>query len=135
MPRWPDRKSSRNGVHLRGRTSPDETRAELWSPAGKMPVVGETAFVELPAEAASLSGREAGRTHDNTGMDAGELVTSILGAIGSDRDLYLYDHYIIGPDARQRAREVLIEKRGACTDPDEVAFLTSAIQGLEEGRG
>jgi hypothetical protein len=43
-------------------------------------------------------------------MDAGELVAEILDAIGSGRDLYLYDHYIIGPYARQRAREVLIEK-------------------------
>jgi hypothetical protein len=76
-----------------------------------------------------------GRTGDNAGMDAGELVANILDAIGSGRDLYLYDHYIIGPDARQRAREVLIEKRDACSDPDELVFLTSVIHGLEEGRG
>ena len=68
-------------------------------------------------------------------MDAGELVAKILDAISSGRDLYLYDRYIIGPDARQRAREVLIEKRDACSDPDDEAFLTSVIQGLEEGRG
>lgn len=68
-------------------------------------------------------------------MDAGELAAEILDAITSGRDLYLYDHYIIGPDGRQRAREVLIEKRDACSDPDEVAFLTSVIRGLEEGRG
>ena len=82
-----------------------------------------------------LSRSEADRTGDNAGMDAGELVANILDAIGSGRDLYLYDHYIIGPDVRQRAREVLIEKRDACSDPDEVALLTSVIDGLEEGRG
>ena len=74
-------------------------------------------------------------TGDNVGMDAEELVAQILDAITSGRDLYLYDHYIIGPDGRQRAREVLIEKRDACSDPDEVAFLTSVIRGLDEGRG
>ena len=64
-----------------------------------------------------------------------KFVANILDAIGSGRDLYLYDHYIAGPDPRQRAREVLIEKRDACSDPDEVAFLTSVIHGLEKGRG
>jgi hypothetical protein len=68
-------------------------------------------------------------------MDAEELATEILDAIRSGRDLYLYDHYIIGPDGRQSAREVLIEKRDACSDPDEVVFLTGVIRGLEEGRG
>jgi hypothetical protein len=82
-----------------------------------------------------LSRSEACRAGDNAEMDAGELVANILDAIGSGRDLYLYDHYINGPDSRQRAREVLIEERDACSDPDEVAFLTSVIHGLEEGRG
>ena len=68
-------------------------------------------------------------------MDAGERVAKILDAIRSGRDLYLYDHYIIGPGARQRVREVLIEKRDASSDPDEMAFLASVIRGLEEGRG
>jgi hypothetical protein len=68
-------------------------------------------------------------------MDAGELAAIILDAITPGRDLYLYDHYIIGFDGRQRAREVLLEKRDACSVPDEVAFLTSVIRGLEEGRG
>jgi hypothetical protein len=68
-------------------------------------------------------------------MDAGEFIANILEAIGSGRDLYLYDHLIIGPGARQRAREVLIEKRNACSDPDKLVFLTSVIHGLEEGRG
>lgn len=74
---------------------------------------------------------DACRTGDNVGMDAGELVAKILDAISSGRDLYLYDRYIIGPDARQRARAVLIEKRDACADPVEEAFLTSVIRGLE----
>ena len=39
-------------------------------------------------------------------MDAGELATEILDAIRSGRDLYLYDHYIIGPDG-SKPREVL----------------------------
>ena len=78
---------------------------------------------------------EAGRTGDNAGMDAGELVANILDAIASGRDLYLYDHYIVGPDARQHAQEVLIEKRDACSDPHELVFLTSVIHGLEGGRG
>src|ERR1022692_4979410 len=43
-------------------------------------------------------------------MDAGKLVAKILVAISSGGDLYLYDQYIIGPNAKQRAREVLIEK-------------------------
>ena len=67
-------------------------------------------------------------------MGAGELVAIILDAISSGRDLYLYDQYIIGPEARQHARKVLIEKRDSCSDPDEEAFLTSVIRGLEEGR-
>jgi hypothetical protein len=68
-------------------------------------------------------------------MDAEELIAAILDATTSGRDLYLYDHYIIGPDSRQRAREVLIEKRDACSDPEEAALLTTVIRGLEEGRG
>jgi hypothetical protein len=68
-------------------------------------------------------------------MDAGEqLAAEILDAIRSGRDLWVYDQVIEGPDRRQRAREVLIEKRDACSDPDKVAFLTSIIRGLEEGR-
>ena len=56
-------------------------------------------------------------------MDAGEqLAAEILDGLRLGRDLYLYDHYIIGPDGRRRAREVLIEKRDACSDPDELVF-------------
>jgi hypothetical protein len=32
----------------------------------------------------------------------------------------------------ERAREVLIEERDACSDPDRAAFLTSIIRGLEK---
>lgn len=66
-------------------------------------------------------------------MDDGEqLVAGILDAIRSGRDLYLYDQYIVGADARQRAREMLIEKRDACSDPEEMAFLTNLIRALEK---
>jgi hypothetical protein len=33
----------------------------------------------------------------------------------------------------ERARKLLIEKRDARSDPDEAAFLTSVIRGLEKG--
>ena len=65
-------------------------------------------------------------------MDAGELSGKILDAIKLGHDLYLYDHYIIGPDAMQRAREVLIERCNTCSEPDEVAFLRSVLRGLDE---
>ena len=99
--------------------------------------LGKPRFVELPADRAcpDCPAQRAAAPGDNAGMDAGEFVASILDAIGSGRDLYLYDHYVAGPDPRQRAREVLIEKRDACSDPDEVAFLTRVIHGLEKGRG
>jgi hypothetical protein len=64
-------------------------------------------------------------------MDAGALKAEILDAIRSGRDLYLYDHYIIGPDAKQRALEVLIEKRDGCSDSEEAAFLADVIRCLE----
>ena len=68
-------------------------------------------------------------------MDAGEqLAAEILDAIRSDRDLYVFDQFIEGPDRLERARQVLIEKRDARSDSDEVAFLTSVIRGLEKGR-
>ena len=67
-------------------------------------------------------------------MDAGEqLVTEILDAVSSGRDLYVFDQFVEGPDRLERARKVLIEKRDACSDPDRAAFLTSLIRGLEKG--
>jgi len=92
-------------------------------------------FVELPPDGVCPDQAAACHTGDNVGIDGGGLAAEILDAIRSGRDLYLYDHYIIGPDGRQRAREALIEKRDACSDPDEVVFLTGVIRGLEEGRG
>ena len=67
-------------------------------------------------------------------MDAGEqLAAEILDAIRSGRDLCVFDELIAGPEGLERARKVLIEKRDA-SDPDEAAFLTSIIRGLEKGR-
>ena len=55
-------------------------------------------------------------TGDNVGMDAGEQLAAE------------------SPDRLERARKVLIEKRDARSDPDEMGFLTSIIRGLEKGR-
>ena len=44
----------------------------------------------------------------------------------------MFDQVIDGPDRLERALKVLIEKRDACSDPDEAAFLTSIIRGLEK---
>jgi hypothetical protein len=68
-------------------------------------------------------------------MDVGEqLAAEILDAIRSGRDLWVFDQFIEGPDRLERARQVLIEKRDAESDPDEAAFLASFIRGLENGR-
>jgi len=64
-----------------------------------------------------------------------QLTAEILDAISSGRGLYVFDQFIGGPDRLERARKVLIEKRDACPDPDEAAFLTSIIRGLEKGWG
>ena len=66
---------------------------------------------------------ESLHTGDNVGMDAGEqLAAEILDAIRLGRDLWVFDQVIEGPDRLERARKVLIEKRDARSDPDEVAF-------------
>jgi hypothetical protein len=68
-------------------------------------------------------------------MDAGEqLAAKILDAIRSGRDLYVFDRFIKGPDRLESARKVLIEKRDACSDPDEADFLTSVIRRLKRRR-
>jgi hypothetical protein len=68
-------------------------------------------------------------------MDVGEqLAAEILDAIRSGRDLWVFDQFIEGPDRLERARQVLIEKRDAESDPDEAAFLASIMRGLENGR-
>ena len=70
-------------------------------------------------------------TGDNVGMDAAkQLAAEILDAVSSGRDLYVFDQFIQGPDRLARVHHVLIEKRDACSDPDEAAFLTSIIRGL-----
>ena len=76
-------------------------------------------------------------------MDAEQLAAEILDAIRLGRDLWVFDHYvpamlgmeafIEGPGRLERARKVLIEKRDACSDADQAAFLTSIIHGLEKG--
>jgi len=63
--------------------------------------------------------------------DSEQFAGTILEAISSGRDLYLYDHYIVGPNRLECARKVLTEQRNACSDPAEAAFLTSVIRCLE----
>jgi hypothetical protein len=67
-------------------------------------------------------------------MDTGEqFAAEILDAIRSGRDLWVFDQFIEGPDRLESARKVLIEECDARADPDEAAFLTSVIRGLEKG--
>jgi hypothetical protein len=67
-------------------------------------------------------------------MDTGEqFAAEILDAIRSGRDLWVFDQFIEGPDRLERARKVLIEECDARLDPDEAAFLTCVIRGLEKG--
>ena len=71
---------------------------------------------------------------DNVAMDAGEqLGTDIIDAIKSDRDVWVFDQILQGPDRLEHARKILLERRDACSEPDEVAFLTSIIGKLEKG--
>jgi hypothetical protein len=65
-------------------------------------------------------------------MDVGEqLAADILDAIRSDRDLWVFDRYITGPDRPERARAVLAERLDACSDAEEAALLASILRGLE----
>ena len=61
------------------------------------------------------------------------MAADILHAIRSGRDLWLFDQVVEGPDRLERACNLLIERRAACSDPDEAAFLTTVIRGLEKG--
>ena len=61
------------------------------------------------------------------------MAAEILDAIKFGRDLWVFDQFIGGHDPLERARNVLIEKRDACSDADQAAFLTSIIGGLEKG--
>jgi hypothetical protein len=75
-----------------------------------------------------------GRLDDNVGMEPGEqLAAEILEAIRSGRDLYVFDQLIAGPDRLERARQLLIQRRAACSDSEEAAFLTSIVRELEKG--
>jgi len=60
------------------------------------------------------------------------VAADILHAIRSGRDLWLFDQVVEGPDRLERACNLLIERRAACSDPDEAAFLTTVIRGLEK---
>lgn len=72
-------------------------------------------------------------TRDNVGTDPGKPIAAvIIDAIRSGRDLYVYDVYIVGPHALERARAVLLEKLSACSDPEQAASLTGIIRELEE---
>ncbi len=71
------------------------------------------------------------------GTTGEDLAAEIIEAIKSGRDVYVFDRYIGGPGRLERdhledARTVLIEKRDACSEPDEACFLTSIIAGLEK---
>jgi hypothetical protein len=80
--------------------------------------------------------RKVDRSHtdNNVGMHAGEqLAAEILETIKSGRDLWVFDQFIEGYDGLERARKVLMERRDACSDLDEAAFLTSIIRGLAKG--
>ena len=65
-------------------------------------------------------------------MDTGEqLAADIIDAIMSGRDVWVFDHVLQGHDRLEHS-ENLFETRAACPDPDDVAFLTSIIGGLEQ---
>ena len=65
-------------------------------------------------------------------MDTGEqLAADIIDAIRSGRDVWVFDQMLQGSDRLEHARKILFERRSACSDPDEVAFLTSIIGRLE----
>jgi hypothetical protein len=70
---------------------------------------------------------------DNVAMDTGEQVAAeIIDAIRSGRDVWVFDQILQGPNRLEHARKLLLERRAACSDPDEVAFLTNIIGGLEQ---
>jgi hypothetical protein len=66
-------------------------------------------------------------------MDSGEQTAAeIINAIRSGRDVWVFDQILQGPDRLEHARRLLLERRASCSDPDEVAFLTSIVRALEE---
>jgi hypothetical protein len=98
-------------------------------------VVAALLFICVTASARSRADREAAsHTGDNVGMKTkAKLAAKMLDAIRSGGDLWVYDQFVEGPDCLERARELVIERRAACSDPDESAFLTSVIRWLEKG--
>ena len=62
-----------------------------------------------------------------------KLAAKMLDAIRSGGDLWVYDQFVEGPDRLERARKLVIERRAACSDPDEAASLTRVIRWLEKG--
>ena len=68
-------------------------------------------------------------------MDAAEqFAEQILDAIESGCDLWMWDQYVEGPHWLECARKLLIERRAACSDPEETAFFNRVIQFLEKDR-
>jgi hypothetical protein len=87
--------------------------------------------VDLKPFAAMKRGYRKLPPGDNVVMDSGEqMAAEIINAIRSGRDVWVFDQILQGPDRLEHARRLLLERRAACSDPDEVAFLTNI--GLEE---
>lgn len=59
-------------------------------------------------------------------------MAEIIDAIRSGRDVWIFDQMVEGPDHLAHACKLLIERRAACSDPDEVRLLSSIIDGLEQ---
>jgi hypothetical protein len=60
------------------------------------------------------------------------MAAEILEAIESGRDVWVFDHFVQGPDRLENARRLLRERLAACPDPEEADFLTSMIGALEQ---
>jgi len=66
-------------------------------------------------------------------MNTGEQIAAeIIDAISSGRDVWVFDQILQGPDLLEHACRLLLERRAVSSDPDEVAFLTSIIERLED---
>ncbi len=70
---------------------------------------------------------------DNIVVDTGQNVLAhLIDAIKSGRDVWVFDQILMGPDRLKHAREILIDRRAGCSDPDDAAFLTGIIGELEK---
>ena len=66
-------------------------------------------------------------------METGEqFAAEIIDAIKSGRDVWLFDQIVEGPDHLAHARKLLLERRDARSDPDEVRLLSSVLDWLEK---